>query len=71
MTRAVAMKGAGCWSLISVGYASRSARRFLFETYLNSARVRSDEPSSLPRDSIGTALETVFGVKTVLALRVR
>lgn len=71
MTRAVAMKGPGCWPLIWVGYASGSARRFLFETYLNSARVMSDEPRPLPRDSIGTALETVFGLKTVLAPRVR
>ena len=70
MTRAVAMKGPGCWPLIWVGYASGSARRFLFETYLNSARVMSDEPRPLPRDSIGTALETVFGLKTVLAPRV-
>jgi hypothetical protein len=71
MTRTVAIKGARCWPLISVGYASGCERRLLFETYLNSAQVMSDEPGSLPRDSIGTALETPFGVKTVLAPRVR
>ena len=71
MTRAVAMKGAGCWRLILVRYASRRVRRLLFETYLNPARVMSDEPSSLPRDSIGTALESVLRVRAVLAPRVR
>jgi len=44
MTRAVAMKG---WRLLVVRDASRRVRRFLFETYLNPARVMSDEPSSL------------------------
>jgi hypothetical protein len=46
MTRTVAMKGAGCWRLSLVRYASRRVRRFLFETYLNPVRVMSDEPSS-------------------------
>ena len=71
MTRAVAMKGAGCWRLLLVRYASRRVQRFLFETYRNPARVMSDEPSSLPRDSIGTANERILRLRAALAPRVR
>jgi hypothetical protein len=71
MIRAVALKGAGYWQLILVRYASRRVRRLLFETYLNPFQVMSDEPSSLSRDSVDTALETVLGVATVLAPGVR
>ena len=38
------MKG---WRLLVIREASRRVRRFLFETYLNPARMMSDEPSSL------------------------
>ena len=71
MTRAVIVKGVRWWRLISVRYASRRVRRVLFETYLNRARVIPDKPSSLPRDSIGTALESVQKLRAVLAPRVR
>jgi hypothetical protein len=71
MTRAVAMKGAKCWRLIPAQYTSRGVRGLLFDTYLNPPRVMSDEPSSLPRGSIGTALESVLRVRALLAPRVR
>ena len=64
-------EGPRCWWRIVIGYASRRVRRLLFETYRNQARVMSDEPSSLPRDFIGTVLETVLRVRTELAPRVR
>jgi len=71
MNRTFAMKGAGCWRLILVRYASRRVRRLLFEAYLNPAWVMSDEPNSLSRNSIGMAFESVLRERAVLAPRIR
>jgi hypothetical protein len=55
MTRLGALRGARIWELVLDEQVSRRVQRPLFENYLKRSRMMSDELSSRPRHSIGTA----------------